>query len=709
MTVPSVKILSLSVFVLLLLPMARALTTNATVTIKNPSGQAVVNSQQMTCTALGSGTFSGSAFDSPTLCGFNTTSANLINRTNTSCAYTYTKNYSAEGAWTANVTFYHTAYENRGVNIDTTNGTVDTQSPPTGQATLDCTANTTCVSDPQCNNTLNESVNMTIYAINWDTTQADCVGYGKLWYPGKTSGSNYYCCGDDGTSDDFAYWSGTTCMYCNNGVNSSTTTKCSATSAYCTGGDSATCQSGDDNYCCYNVGCSSTGATGSQTNMVGGNCTCTDDLCYWGYCDNASWGGAGCYYSVSCSSTGWVGNLRSPPNDPRNQTVSPQIAEPETTLNVTANVSDDTQNAHIIVYNSSVTTPVGSTAICTGNDVGSNQNSSCTFTASAAGCSAGNCTVKIIASEENSDACGPPKYSFHFVNVSFTYKNRNVSPPTRNAPASDPNVLVGNTFVLNCTALTGNASTGINMSFQFNSTTAGWANITTSGGLTTTQTNPAVNVLNGTAYAINVTGVTPGTYWVRCQAFNSTYRANSTAQQVTVTTIPPTINVSAESYPNCGAVFYRVSFYDVNSKLIDSSFSLKVIDPSVITVLTQAALYPNNGTGVYLGSYLLNTSSPLGTWLLKVTESSGVTTGKNFYVVTTCGDGTCTGGENCENCAADCTCSGFCQEGTCYTCSGSHSGTCPSESKCCNCGMCNLGYLCIPEEMQCDGFTCGCL
>lgn len=215
--------------------MARALTTNATVTIKNPSGQAVVNSQQMTCTALGSGTFSGSAFDSPTLCGFNTTSANLINRTNTSCAYTYTKNYSAEGAWTANVTFYHTAYENRGVNIDTTNGTVDTQSPPTGQATLDCTANTTCVSDPQCNNTLNESVNMTIYAINWDTTQADCVGYGKLWYPGKTSGSNYYCCGDDGTSDDFAYWSGTTCMYCNNGVNSSTTTKCSATSAYCTG------------------------------------------------------------------------------------------------------------------------------------------------------------------------------------------------------------------------------------------------------------------------------------------------------------------------------------------------------------------------------------------------------------------------------------------------------------------------------------------
>jgi len=707
MTVPTAKILLLFVFVLLLLPAARALTTNATITIKNPSGQAVVNNQQMTCTALGSGTFTGSAFDSPTLCGFNTTSATLINRTNTSCTYAYAKNYSAEGAWTANVTFYHTAYENTGIGVQTLNGSgsavgnVDTQSPPTGQATLDCTANTTCVSDPQCNNSRNESVNMTIYTINWDTTQADCVGYGKLWYPDKTSGSNYYCCGDDAASDNFAYWSGTTCMYCNAGVNSSATTNCSASSAYCTSYGSAACalaDAGEGNWCCYNVGCASTGKTGSATNIVGGNCTCSSGFCVFsiGYCVNGSWGGSGCYSEISCGASGWAyTTLDSPPKDVTSTTASPTKADPETPVNVSGIVQDYapvTGNLQLKVYKLTATSPEIDSPLCTGDSVVTGNYSSCNFTASSANCSSGTCKVKVVAYEVTVDSCAYHKYSMYFVNVSFLYGSRNVSPPTRNAPVSDPNVLVGNTFVLNCTALTGNASTGINMSFQFNSTTSDWADITTSGGLTTTQTNPVVNVLNGTAYAINVTASQAGTYWVRCQAFNSTYRANSTAQEVTVTTIPPDINVSAGSYPNCGAVFYRVSFYDVNSKLIDSFFSLKVIDPSMITVLTQAALYPNNGTGVYLGNYLLNTSSPLGTWLLKVTESSGVTTGKNFYLVTTCGDGTCTGGEDCDNCVADC---GSCWCGDEFCSAGENCENCPSDCTCyCGDGLCSAGENC---------------
>jgi hypothetical protein len=265
------------------------------------------------------------------------------------------------------------------------------------------------------------------------------------------------------------------------------------------------------------------------------------------------------------------------------------------------------------------------------------------------------------------------------------------------------------------------------MTFQFNSTSADWANISTSGGLNSSGTNPTVNVRNATAYAINVTGSVAGTYWVRCQVYNSSYKANSTAQQVTVSnistqlsqsaspsapkpygtsvtfscnyslasdgsavtgatvyvnirgvdfsttyssgnythvnsTLPygnsdwycrasktkyapqtgstqtytislPNVTASASSYPNCGAVFYTVNLYDVNSNLKDSYFSLKVINPSLTTLLTQAALYPNNGTGVYIGNYLLNASSTLGAWLLKVTENSGVTAAKGFYVV----------------------------------------------------------------------------
>ena len=697
-------------FLLIFLNPLAALTSNATITIKDPNGVVVVNNAQMTCTFQGYTT--GVSFDSPTVCGSNTTFPELINRTNVSCTYTFAKNYSVDGNWVANVTFYHTGYENKGVGIDTTGySPYDTASPPTGQITNDCTGNLTCTSDPQCNNTVNESVSGTIYTINRDGVQADCVGYGGKWYPSVTGGSNYYCCGDDGASDNFYWWSGTTCMYCNAGANYSAATKCSSPSSYCYGYNDAACQSGDQDYCCYNVGCSSTGATGSATNMVGGNCTCTDGLCAWlgsgnGYCMNTSWGGAGCYSGVYCTATGWnFSKLDSPPKNVTTVTAYPAKADPDTQVNISGIVEDYppvTGNLVLKVYASTATSPV-STPLCTGNSVVVGNYSSCNITASSLGCSPGVCKVKVLAYEVDNDPCGDHKYSFNFTNVSFLYGNRNVSPPILNAPTSDPNVLVGNSFVLNCTAITGNASTGINMSFQFNSTTSGWASITTSGGLTTTETNPAVNVLNATSYAINVTGAQAGTYWVRCQAYNSTYQANSTAQQVTVTPIPPTINVSADSYPNCGGVFYRVSLYDVNSQPINSYFSLKVINPSAITVLTQAALYPNNGTGVYLGSYLLNTSSAVGTWLLKVTESSGVTAGKNFYARSVCGDGQCTSGENCQNCAADCTC--YCGDGVCT--SGEDCNNCAADCGCtsgrvcCDCGeICGepSWYICLPPS-----------
>lgn len=782
-------LLFLSVFSL---PSA-ALTSNATITITNSSGAKIVDSQTMNCTYVASGTAAGFSFDSQ--CGVNTSSPTLINRSNVSCTYIFSKNYSSEGAWTANATFYHSAYENTGVGIITTNGTVDPKTPidtdttPTGYKINDCTANTTCYSDPQCNNTINETSSQVLYTINWDTTSADCVGYGKLWYPGQTSGSNYYCCGDDAGSDQFAYWSGSTCMYCNAGVNTSAGTNCTYPNTNCTA--TSTCRGGSEDYCCYNVGCSYTGATVSSTNMVGGNCTCEDAYCYCpgctSYCFNVTWGGAGCYYGTTCSSTGWTWTTYdAPPKQPTNSSTIPAFADPETVVNVTAVVNDYaplTGNLRIWVDPPSASSPSG--ALCMGNSVANGSNSSCTFTASSAGCSAGTCQLKLTVDEVNNDPCGDSKQSYPFYSLSFTYRDRSLSTPVLNAPTTDPNITVGNNFTLNCTPITGNASTGINMSFQFNSTTADWANISSTGSLITTQTNPVTNVINATAYAINVTGNAAGTYWVRCQAYNSTYWANSTAKQVTVNNIStnlsqsaspaspkpygtqvtfscnysnasnnapltdatvyvniggvdfsttysngnytysnnslpygnnqwycrasktnyspqtgstqtytissPTINTTATSYSSCGAVPYKVSLYDVNSKLIDSYFSLKVIDPSTTTLLTQAALYPNNGTGIYLGSYALNASSQLGTWLLKVTDNSGISGGKNFYVTTTCGEGVCTGGENCTNCATDC---GACYCGDSLCTSGENCESCAADCGACYCG----DGLCTAEE-----------
>jgi len=139
------------------------------------------------------------------------------------------------------------------------------------------------------------------------------------------------------------------------------------------------------------------------------------------------------------------------------------------------------------------------------------------------------------------------------------------------------------------------------------------------------------------------------------------------------TTAPPAnppalVSSDRTNYTACGAVFYRVGLYDKNSELISSYFTSNVLNPSLVTVYSQSSLYPNNGTGIYKGNFTLNTTSPPGTWLLKILENGGATFGKNFFVAATCGDGTCTAGETCSSCPADCgTCTTYYQNTT-YLC-----------------------------------------
>lgn len=212
------------------------LNTSARVTIFNPLGIPVIN-DNMSCVFLG---YSTADFDTPTVCGFNTTSSNLVNRSNFRCAYNFLKNYSVEGDWVANITFYHTGYENKGVGIITTNGTVDpkppidTASAPAGQIANDCTANLTCTSDPQCNNSVNESISLFLYNVNWDGRKEDCTmfnntGSNGTWYTALTGSipenctASSCCCGDDGENDMFYYHPSPSadCMFCNKGVNGS--------------------------------------------------------------------------------------------------------------------------------------------------------------------------------------------------------------------------------------------------------------------------------------------------------------------------------------------------------------------------------------------------------------------------------------------------------------------------------------------------------
>ncbi|MCX6775911.1 MAG: DNRLRE domain-containing protein [Candidatus Micrarchaeota archaeon] len=193
---------------------------------------------------------------------------------------------------------------------------------------------------------------------------------------------------------------------------------------------------------------------------------------------------------------------------------------------------------------------------------------------------------------------------------------------------------------------------------------------------TTEETNPAACcgcandtwvAMTGTGNWSNVTKVvnsSEGATIAWCVDANDTtnnWNTTSCSDPFTyMTTAPPSqgaaVSSDNTSYTACGAVFYKIRLYDQNSKLINSYFTLNILDPALSTVSSQSSLYPNNATGTYTSNYILNNTSLAGTWLLKVLESGGVTSGKNFYVSTFCGDKICAGSENCCSCPEDCSC-----------------------------------------------------
>jgi hypothetical protein len=206
---------------------AAVFTTTAQINITDPTGVNVVTNGAMGC----SFTTYEQAATSGTSCG--TDSDTSGNRTKYTCTYSYTKNYTKEGNWNATVQFNHSSdYNAYDVNIST--GLDNLAVAP--QVASDCTAPATCKTDPLCRNSSNEKNTTTIYTINWDTTQGDCIGYGKVWFTFVTGGSNSSCCGDDGVYDNFYYLNVTSgnCDYCNKGVKASNSTPKTCAEAACT-------------------------------------------------------------------------------------------------------------------------------------------------------------------------------------------------------------------------------------------------------------------------------------------------------------------------------------------------------------------------------------------------------------------------------------------------------------------------------------------
>jgi hypothetical protein len=120
---------------------------------------------------------------------------------------------------------------------------------------------------------------------------------------------------------------------------------------------------------------------------------------------------------------------------------------------------------------------------------------------------------------------------------------------TLNVPTSDLSIPEDYQFDMNCTPSTNNKP-GINITFEYNTTTAGWIPLPTSGteNLTIDIPNPNVDVLSNIMYNHTVTVQTVGTYWIRCRAYNSTTSINSSTRRIDVRKIILSLNQTYPSY-----------------------------------------------------------------------------------------------------------------------------------------------------------------
>jgi hypothetical protein len=117
---------------------------------------------------------------------------------------------------------------------------------------------------------------------------------------------------------------------------------------------------------------------------------------------------------------------------------------------------------------------------------------------------------------------------------------------TLNPPAADLNVTDLSNFAMTCTPST-NGGFNINVTFEYNSTTRGWAAIPAAGAnFTIDGNNPEVNVSNlAYAHTVSVGLNSFGTYWIRCRINNATTSLYSSIKKIGV--YPGVLNITLQN------------------------------------------------------------------------------------------------------------------------------------------------------------------
>jgi hypothetical protein len=177
---------------------------------------------------------------------------------------------------------------------------------------------------------------------------------------------------------------------------------------------------------------------------------------------------------------------------------------------------------------------------------------------------------------------------------------------TLNSPSADLNLTDLSNFSMICTPSTGGGY-GINLTFEYNSTSQGWGTIPSAGAnLTIDGNNPNVNVSNGIPYlswyvhTVNVSSNSFGTYWVRCRINNASTSLYSSVVKIGV--YPGYLNVTINYPPpaqyNISSAFNisQYSTFPVNASVKCSSSGSKGDCGSITCSVryNQSSLLPNS-------------------------------------------------------------------------------------------------------------------
>ncbi|MEM2974375.1 MAG: LamG domain-containing protein, partial [Candidatus Micrarchaeia archaeon] len=171
-------------------------------------------------------------------------------------------------------------------------------------------------------------------------------------------------------------------------------------------------------------------------------------------------------------------------------------------------------------------------------------------------------------------------------------------------------------------ARNGNPVVGASCNISFE-TPAGW----------TTPVSMNYNVTSK-LYEYNRTFNFSGTYNFSVNCSKQFYQAHNATSTYWITGAVVYVYTDQNTYQACNILYYKIWVYDASDSLIDSNLTIKIYNSSNSLQNATSANTGNGGTGVYLGNYILNSTSDLGKWLIEVVASSIVKGTQNFFIGT---------------------------------------------------------------------------